>query len=120
MADLSRHYRCGIATGRTRHRCRRDWDAELHALRSGSRWGWRQYKKSAGAGNLYDMTIHRIDFGMDLLGPLKRVCGALARFALRDRTEDGRPCAASDVDDWTAVLGEFESGAVGVWEGTTL
>jgi len=83
-------------------------------------WGWRQYKKSAGAGNLYDMTIHRIDFGMDLLGPLKRVCGALARFALRDRTEDARPCAASDVDDWTAVLGEFESGAVGVWEGTTL
>src|SRR5437773_3915875 len=83
-------------------------------------WGWRQYKKSAGAGNLYDMTIHRIDFGMDLLGPLKRVCGALARFALRDRTEDARPCAASDVDDWTAMLGEFESGAVGVWEGTTL
>ncbi len=83
-------------------------------------WGWRQYKKSAGAGNLYDMTIHRIDFGMDLLGPLKRVCGALARFAPRDRTEDGRPCALSDVDDWTAILGEFESGAVGVWEGTTL
>ena len=32
-------------------------------------WGWRQYKDKAGAGDLYDMTIHRIDFALDLLGP---------------------------------------------------
>ncbi|MBX6315149.1 MAG: Gfo/Idh/MocA family oxidoreductase, partial [Isosphaeraceae bacterium] len=25
-------------------------------------WGWRQYKDRAGAGDLFDMTIHRIDF----------------------------------------------------------
>ena len=25
-------------------------------------WGWRQYKDKAGAGDLFDMTIHRIDF----------------------------------------------------------
>ena len=83
-------------------------------------WGWRQYKDQAGAGDLFDMTIHRLDLGMDLLGPLKRICGAVARFAPRDRTEGGEVCPPSDVDDWSALIGEFASGAVGVWEGTTL
>lgn len=83
-------------------------------------WGWRQYKERAGAGDLFDMTIHRIDFALDLLGPLKYVSGAVARFAPRDRTKEGAPCRPSDVDDWSCLLGEFESGATGVWEGTTL
>ncbi len=34
-------------------------------------WGWRQYKDKAGAGDLFDMTIHRIDFAIDLMGPLQ-------------------------------------------------
>ncbi len=83
-------------------------------------WGWRQYRATAGAGDLYDMTIHRIDFALDLLGPLARVCGAVARFAKRDTTPDGTPCPPSEVDDWSALLGIFRSGATGVWEGTTL
>lgn len=83
-------------------------------------WGWRQYKAKAGAGDLFDMTIHRIDFALDLLGPLSGICGAVARFAPRDRTAAGEPCAPSDVDDWSALIGTFRSGAVGVWEGTTL
>ena len=83
-------------------------------------WGWRQYKDKAGAGDLFDMTIHRIDFAIDLLGPIERVCGSVARFAPRDRTADGRPCPPSEVDDWSALIGEFRSGATGVWEGTTL
>jgi predicted dehydrogenase len=83
-------------------------------------WGWRQYKDKAGAGDLFDMTIHRIDFALDLLGPLARVCGAVARFAPRTRSPDGKPCPPSDVDDWSCLLGEFRGGAVGVWEGTTL
>lgn len=83
-------------------------------------WGWRQYKDKAGAGDLFDMTIHRIDFAIDLLGPIERVCGAVARFAPRDRTPDGSPCPPSEVDDWSALIGEFRSGATGVWEGTTL
>src|SRR5262249_38056111 len=49
-------------------------------------WGWRQHRSRAGAGDLFDMTIHRIDFAIDLLGPIARVCGAVARFAPRDRT----------------------------------
>jgi len=83
-------------------------------------WGWRQYKDKAGAGDLFDMTIHRIDFALDLLGPLRRVCGAVARFAERSTTPDGAACPPSEVDDWSCLIGEFESGAVGVWEGTTL
>lgn len=83
-------------------------------------WGWRQYKDKAGAGDLYDMTIHRIDFALDLLGPIKSVCGAVARFAPRDRTPDGKPCPPSEVDDWSSLIGEFQCGATGVWEGTTL
>lgn len=83
-------------------------------------WGWRQYKGRAGAGDLFDMTIHRIDFAIDLMGPIARVCGATARFAPRDRTADGQPCKPSEVDDWSALIGEFQSGATGVWEGTTL
>ncbi len=66
------------------------------------------------------MTIHRIDFALDLLGPLARVCGAVARFAERTATPDGRSCPPSDVDDWSCLIGEFETGATGVWEGTTL
>jgi predicted dehydrogenase len=83
-------------------------------------WGWRQYKKLAGAGDLFDMTIHRIDFAIQLLGPIVRICGAVARFAPRTRTGEGAECAPSEVDDWSCLLGEFSSGAVGVWEGTTL
>jgi predicted dehydrogenase len=83
-------------------------------------WGWRQYKDKAGAGDLYDMTIHRIDFALDLLGPLRRVCGHVARFVPRDRTPEGRPCPPSEVDDWSSIIGEFQCGATGVWEGTTL
>jgi len=83
-------------------------------------WAWRQYKDKAGAGDLFDMTIHRIDFAIDLLGPIKSVCGAVARFAERRTTTDGQSCPASDVDDWSSLIGEFACGATGVWEGTTL
>ena len=83
-------------------------------------WGWRQYKKQAGAGDLFDMTIHRIDFAIDLLGPLKALCGATARFAPRTKTVDGKECPPSEVDDWSSLIAEFQNGATGVWEGTTL
>jgi len=83
-------------------------------------WGWRQYTDKAGAGDLFDMTIHRIDFAIDLLGPLSQVCGAVKTFAPRTVTVDGKNCPPSDVDDWSSLIGEFQCGGVGVWEGTTL
>ncbi len=83
-------------------------------------WGLRQYRRLAGAGDLFDMTIHRIDFAIDLLGPIESVCGSLARFAPRTQTADGAACEPSDVDDWSSLIGRFACGATGVWEGTTL
>jgi len=83
-------------------------------------WSWRQYKNRAGAGDLFDMTIHRIDYAQDLMGRMTAVCGAVAQFVPRDRTPDGTLCAPSEVDDWSALICEFERGGVGVLEGTTL
>ena len=44
----------------------------------------------------------------------------MARFAPRDVNPSGEACPPSNVDDWSCLIGEFASGAVGVWEGTTL
>jgi predicted dehydrogenase len=110
-----RHLATSGALGELRHfRSQRflDWPE--------TSWGWRQYKDKAGAGDLFDMTIHRIDFALDLMGPLKTLCGSVARFAPRTKTTDGKDCPPSDVDDWSSLIGEFTSGATGVWEGTTL
>jgi len=83
-------------------------------------WGWRQYKKTAGAGDLFDMTIHRIDFAMDLMGKIDKLCGSVAQFCSRTETTEGESCPPSDVDDWSALIGVFQNGGVGVWEGTTV
>lgn len=83
-------------------------------------WSWRQYKKLAGAGDLFDMTIHRIDYGQDLMGRMTSICGAVAQFVPRDKNPDGTPCPPSEVDDWSALICQFEPGGVGVLEGSTL
>lgn len=83
-------------------------------------WGWRQYKKLAGAGDLFDMTIHRIDYAQDLMGRMTNICGAIAQYAPRDKNPDGTPCPASEVDDWSALICQFTRGGVGVLEGSTL
>ena len=83
-------------------------------------WSWRQYKKLAGAGDLFDMTIHRIDFAQDLMGNMKAITGAVAQYAPRDRNPDGSKCAPSEVDDWSALICLFDRGGVGVLEGSTL
>ena len=44
----------------------------------------------------------------------------LAHFVPRDKNADGTPCKPSDIDDWSCLIGEFDSGAVGLWEGTVV
>lgn len=78
--------------------------------------GWRQYKALAGSGELGDMGIHRLDFAMDLLGPITAVCGATRQWTLRDRTAAGQTVPPQDVEEWVAWLADFESGATGVFE----
>ena len=83
-------------------------------------WGWRQYKATAGAGDLFDMTIHRIDYAQDLMGRMTSITGAVAQFCPRETTPDGSTCKPSEVDDWSALICLFDRGGVGVLEGTTL
>jgi len=76
--------------------------------------GWRQVKKLAATGELGDMLSHRIDYAHVLLGDISRVSARLRQFIKQ------RGGAAADVDDWVAMLADFENGATGVWESSKL
>jgi predicted dehydrogenase len=76
--------------------------------------GWRQVKKLAGTGELGDMLSHRIDFAQHLVGPMKRLVANTKRLV------DVREGAPSDLDDWVAILADFEGGATGVLESSKL
>ena len=76
--------------------------------------GWRQVKKLAGAGELGDMLSHRIDYGHLLIGPMRRLAADLRRFL---DVRDGQP---SDLEDWVAILAEYEADVTGVLESTKL
>jgi predicted dehydrogenase len=76
--------------------------------------GWRQVKKLAGTGELGDMLSHRIDYGYLLVGPIRRLVADLRRFV------DDRMGHPSDLDDWVAILADFEGDVTGVLESTKL
>lgn len=76
--------------------------------------GWRQVKALAGTGELGDMLSHRIDFAQHLVGPMKRVV------ANSKRLVQERGGAPSDLEDWVAILAEFQNGASGVLESSKL
>lgn len=76
--------------------------------------GWRQVGKLCATGELGDMLSHRIDYGHFLLGEMQRVVARTRRFI------DNRQGHVSDVDDWVAILADFENGATGVLESSKL
>ena len=76
--------------------------------------GWRQVKKLAGTGELGDMLSHRIDFAHLLVGPMKRLVANLKQW---HPVRGGQP---NDLDDWVAILSDFENGATGVLESSKL
>lgn len=76
--------------------------------------GWRQVKKLAGSGELGDMLSHRIDFAHLLVGPMKRIVAGLKQW---HPVRGGQP---NDLDDWAAILAEFQNGATGVLESSKL
>ncbi len=76
--------------------------------------GWRQKRQLAGSGELGDMLSHRIDFALQLVGPMKRL---VAHLKTLTPVRDGAP---NDTDDWVALLAEFASGATGVLESSKL
>ena len=83
-----------------------DWDAR--------NLGWRQIKKLASSGELGDMLSHRIDYGHILIGAVKRLVAELRQFI------PVRGGAPSDLDDWVAILADYESDVTGVLESTKL
>ena len=72
--------------------------------------GWRQVKKLAGTGEMGDMLSHRIDFAHLLVGPMRRLV------ANTRTVHPQRQGAASVLEDWVAIMAEFQSGATGVLE----
>jgi predicted dehydrogenase len=76
--------------------------------------GWRQVKKLAGTGELGDMLSHRIDFAHLLVGPMQRLVSNQKRLV------DDRQGSPSDLEDWVAILADFEGGATGVLESSKL
>ncbi|MBS3967167.1 MAG: Gfo/Idh/MocA family oxidoreductase [Truepera sp.] len=76
--------------------------------------GWRQVAALAGTGELGDMLSHRIDYAHLLVGPIASLAAQLRRYLDR---RDGQP---ADVEDWVALLADFESGASGVLESSKL
>jgi predicted dehydrogenase len=76
--------------------------------------GWRQVARLAGTGELGDMLSHRIDFACWMMGRFSKVSAFLKQFV---KNRQGQP---SDLDDWAALLAEFENGATGVLESTKL
>jgi predicted dehydrogenase len=76
--------------------------------------GWRQIKKMAGTGELGDMLSHRIDFAHLLVGPMRRLVANLKQIV------EMRQSLPSDLEDWVAILADFQSGATGVLESSKL
>lgn len=76
--------------------------------------GWRQQSRLCATGELGDMLSHRLDFALELMGPVEALDARMKQF-IPDREGN-----ASDVDDWVAVICEFASGATGVLESTKL
>lgn len=87
---------------------------------AGNKLGLASIKKLAGAGDLFDMTIHRIDFAQDLLrdrssrSVVPWLSSCLVTKPLMESLVRRRKLMTG-----RAFIGFFESGAVGVWEGRT-
>ena len=69
--------------------------------------GWRSTKAQAGSGVLADIGSH-------LIHMVELVAGPIASLSASDRRFRDDP--ASDVDDWSAFLASFSSGATGIFE----
>jgi predicted dehydrogenase len=74
---------------------------------SGHLLGWRSTKAQAGSGVLADIGSHLIHMVELVTGPIASLSASDRRF--RDDPD-------SDVEDWSAFLAEFASGASGIFE----
>ena len=110
FADGSAHVRKAIDTGRFGRLVL--GDAYIKWFRSQAYYdssGWRGTRKMDGGGALINQAIHQIDLLLWFFGPAKWV-RAETRLLAHERLE---------VEDLACAMLEFESGAMGVIEGST-
>jgi predicted dehydrogenase len=74
-------------------------------------------KARCGSGELADMMAHRIDYSHMLIGRMTGLFGKVKNLLPERKTRDGQ-IQVSDVDDWAALIVEFENGCSGVFEAT--
>jgi predicted dehydrogenase len=79
---------------------------------------WRLRKELAGSGAHGDLNAHIIDLAHWLVGPIAQVTGMMKTFITERPLPDGKGTGKVTVDDATAFLARFESGAVGTFEAT--
>lgn len=77
---------------------------------------WRFKKEQAGSGALGDIGSHAIDFSRFLAGEIVEVLGVQERYVDLRPLPSGQGVGDVDVDDMTAFLVKFESGATGYVE----
>jgi predicted dehydrogenase len=82
---------------------------------------WRFQKEKAGSGALGDIACHSVDLARFLVGEITEVAGDLETF-IKERPLVGNPSKKGKVtvDDASAALVRFASGATGTIEGTRL
>jgi predicted dehydrogenase len=87
-------------------------------------WSWRNDEEIAGTGVLGDVGSHTLDLARWLVGDIDRVTGHLETFVEERPVEgSGTPAESREsrpvtTDDEYSALAAFESGAMGVFEGS--
>lgn len=79
---------------------------------------WRFDRAQAGSGALGDVGSHAIDFARALVGDISEVNAVQRTYVTERDHADGSGTSTVDVDDSTAFLAEFASGAHGYVEGS--
>ena len=77
---------------------------------------WRFKKDQAGSGALGDLGSHAIDFAHYLVGDITEVQGVQNHYVRERKTLDGAGMGSVDVDDATAFMVKFDTGATGYIE----
>ena len=81
-------------------------------------WTWRNDAEIAGSGVLGDVGSHTLDLARWLVGDVDRVTGHLETFVEERPVDGGDESRPVTTDDEYSALAAFESGAMGVFEGS--
>ncbi|WP_408960388.1 Gfo/Idh/MocA family protein [Natrinema sp. 74] len=83
-------------------------------------WVWRNDAERAGYGQVGDLGSHTIDLARWLVGDIADVSGRLTTFVDERPAPDGDGRLPVTTDDAYLATASFESGAIGVFEGSSM